>query len=225
MGQRTCSFGDCDKPRYSRGLCAVHYRQERAGHLGLRMRDRKSTTPTECTVTDCDHGVLARGLCSMHYKRWRTRGTTEPAPVPPTDLERFSANVNRDGPIPECRPDLGPCWQWTGALNSWGYSAFWHDGATAGAHRAAYKMFVGPIPESYEIDHLCFNIICVNPGHLEAVTRSVNMRRRRRPTHCKNGHPFDETNTRRTKQGWMQCRICRNEYNRIYLRGYRKASP
>ena len=45
------------------------------------------------------------------------------------------------------------------------------------AHRFAYELFVGPIPEGYTIDHLCENPSCVNPAHLEAVTMKENLHR------------------------------------------------
>lgn len=45
------------------------------------------------------------------------------------------------------------------------------------AHRHYFESFKGPIPKGYDIDHLCRNECCVNPEHLEAVTRSTNTRR------------------------------------------------
>lgn len=46
---------------------------------------------------------------------------------------------------------------------------------TKTAHRFSYETFVGPIPVGLDIDHLCENKLCVNPRHLEPVTRQENM--------------------------------------------------
>lgn len=106
----------------------------------------------------------------------------------------------------------GECWLWTGSLHTDGYALTSFKGKTTGVHRLAYEAYVGPIPEGLEIDHLCRVRRCVNPAHLEAVTHKVNMQRRdyspASKTHCKNGHPFDEANTR-VRDGKRVCRTCR----------------
>jgi len=38
-------------------------------------------------------------------------------------------------------------------------------------------------------------------------------RRRRRPTHCKRGHPFDKQNTITRGNGAIVCRTCRTAYD------------
>lgn len=123
------------------------------------------------------------------------------------------------------------CWLWIGGRRGGsGYGSFFVekiDGRPVSdlAHRWAYTHFVGPIPDGLELDHICRVPACVNPAHLEAVTHSENMRRsptagrmdigdkRRAQTHCKNGHEFNEENTRvyRDSRGrpHRQCRACR----------------
>lgn len=68
-----------------------------------------------------------------------------------------------------------------------------------------------PVPEGLEIDHLCFNKLCYEPTHLEAVTHQENLQRSgARVTHCPQGHEYTEENTYR--QGNMRsCKICRRE--------------
>ncbi len=122
--------------------------------------------------------------------------------------ERFWAKVEKsDG-----------CWTWTGA-NYIGYgqiSEGGRDGRLLKAHRVAYELLVGPIPDGLDLDHLCRNPSCVNPAHLEPVTHRENLRRgmglvgiNARATHCKNGHPFDEANTYHPRRGGRDCRRCK----------------
>lgn len=102
------------------------------------------------------------------------------------------------------------CWIWTGAKTK-GYGHISVNKVYLYAHRLAYEFLIGPIPSELVIDHLCQTPACVNPGHMEMVTRVENLRRgphhQREKTHCKNGHAFDETNTVVLARG-RGCRIC-----------------
>lgn len=70
------------------------------------------------------------------------------------------------------------CWEWTGAKNDSGYGQLRSgQGRLVYAHRLAFEMYVGPIPEGMVIDHLCRTPSCVNPLHLEAVSVSENAQR------------------------------------------------
>lgn len=83
------------------------------------------------------------------------------------------------------------CWHWTGnlAINPrypWQRYGQWTVNAKRGgpakkrtycAHTFAYVSKVGPVPSGLELDHTCENKLCVNPAHLEPVTRSENMLR------------------------------------------------
>jgi hypothetical protein len=73
--------------------------------------------------------------------------------------------------------DVAPngCWVWRKATDPNGYGRFWFDGRMLGAHRVSYQLLVGPVPEGLDLDHLCRNRRCVNPSHLEPVTRRTNL--------------------------------------------------
>lgn len=176
-----------------------------------------------CTVEECSRSAFASGLCSAHYARFKRYGDTQPdVPVRewPTLEVRFWSMVDQGGPVPERRPDLGPCWLWTGGSRE-GYGKFT---GNRSAHRFAYELAVGPIPDGFQIDHLCMVRACVNPSHLEPVTPLENMRRMhlaygsgRAATHCPQGHPYDEENTYYYSNGRRCCRTC----NRAAARRHR----
>ncbi|MGW1039894.1 HNH endonuclease signature motif containing protein [Streptomyces sp. NPDC002547] len=109
------------------------------------------------------------------------------------------------------------CWLWTGAVSRGGYGVFRHEGKAANAHRISYLHYVGPVLEGLDLDHLCRVRRCVNPAHLEPVTRRVNLGRGIRPgrsqaarTHCPKGHPYDAENTT-TYRGQRKCKTCHRE--------------
>jgi hypothetical protein len=80
--------------------------------------------------------------------------------------ERFWEKVNKNGPI--IRPELGPCWLWTGSLNESGYGQIfvqWPE-RPRGAHRISWEIHFGPIPEGQHVLHHCDNPPCVRDSHL-----------------------------------------------------------
>jgi hypothetical protein len=84
-----------------------------------------------------------------------------------------------------CRDTGTGCWVWTGAVDSSGYSSMKLKGTVHIAFRWVYTRLVGPIPEGMDLDHSCCHTRrCVNPDHLEPVTRSENsIRANRRRWH------------------------------------------
>ena len=114
------------------------------------------------------------------------------------------------------------CWIWQAAIKSDGYGVFWVNGRTVRAHRFAYEMFVGPIPDGLQTDHLCRNRNCVNPAHLEPVTNQENFRRgeggkhKRDKTHCPQGHPYAGENLYVKPNGYRECRICQRTRSLAY---------
>ena len=122
-----------------------------------------------------------------------------------TPAARFWAKVER----------TESCWGWTGAKQPEGYGRFFAGaGRLVLAHRWSYEHHVGPIAEGMTIDHLCRNTSCVNPAHMEVVTRELNAWRgnpNKDKTHCKRGHALAGENVyvppkRPTVRA---CRTCR----------------
>ena len=172
--------------------------------------------------------AVSHGLCLNHYGRRVAKFGKFPRQTP---QERFWAKVDKNGPVPEYKPELGPCWIWQGAPKREGYGEFYLEGRKQYAHRISYQWSVRPIPEGLHIDHLCRVHICVNPAHLEPVTvlentiRGIGPRltaeRGRALPKCKNGHEFTEENTywsQRANGRWHRhCKHCaRDRQNGSY---------
>lgn len=125
------------------------------------------------------------------------------------------------------------CWLWTGSTVS-GYGTILVDRKVTMAHRFAYQLLVGPIPDGYELDHVrtrgCTHRNCVNPAHLEPVTHRINCLRSDSPpavnaqkTHCKHGHEFTPENTYMFR-GYRYCRACNKRHAHTYHHTVRKIS-
>lgn len=118
--------------------------------------------------------------------------------------ERFWGKVCKHGP--------DGCWVWLGAKDPNGYGVFNVVPYLDRAHRIAYELTQGDIPEGLTIDHLCFNKSCCNPAHLEAVSHQTNILRAHDVRGCINGHPWDEATIYiRPDKGTRQCRQCARE--------------
>ena len=120
------------------------------------------------------------------------------------------------------------CLLWTGSKARTGYGQIKVDEANKRVHRVMYEMFVSPIPEGLELDHVkawgCRHRHCASPAHLEPVTSLENNLRADgiiaaavAATHCGTcGLPYDEANTYRTFDGRRNCRNCGREASRRY---------
>lgn len=163
-----------------------------------------------CSEPNCNRPTKKRGLCNACYKRKRGNGSLPVVRPIFTSLEdRFFAKVNK----------TEKCWLWTGCIRRGGYGWFRAEGRSKLAHRVSYEIHKGPIPDGLSLDHLCRVTSCVNPDHLEPVTRGENVLRgeglsaqNARKTHCPKGHPYNAVNTeiqrdRKGRRG-RRCRVC-----------------
>ena len=145
-----------------------------------------------CAHVGCDRESKTKGYCQKHYLRFWRHGTTDtrermhgvPAP------DRFWTHVQRGGP--------DECWPYSPVSDRDGYGRFnaASDGRAAMlAHRYAYELLVGPIPDGAPLDHQCHepdsgcvngaacpHRACVNPAHLKPSTNRDNSLRGNSPS-------------------------------------------
>lgn len=118
------------------------------------------------------------------------------------------------------------CWNWMGSINSKGYAYLWvpdepgkkspNRGRTLQAYKLGWIWKNGPILRGMDLHHKCDNPRCVNPDHLELLTRAEHQRiswntitgRNYRKRFCIRGHEFTPANTRRNKNGGRVCKLC-----------------
>lgn len=153
------------------GMCVMHLCDMppclNPAHLALgtqveniRDRDRKGR-----------HG---RGRRRMSLSWTETHATPvesapdEQSPLGPTLLERFWARVDRSG----------ECWEWRGQRQRQGYGQLGWAGKRYAAHRFAWAITNGPIPDGLVVCHRCDNPGCVRPEHLFLGTHRDNARDR-----------------------------------------------
>jgi hypothetical protein len=143
--------------------------------------------------------------------------------IRPTVEERFLSFFEKKGD--------DECWPWTKTIDGHGYGMFSIKHKYYRAHRIAYEMFVGKIPEGLVVDHdchnrdenckdvnLCQHRRCVNPNHLIPRTLGDNSKAGKSPSFaiwrtgkCKNGHPRSSTYYRKSDGRAVQCRDCARE--------------
>ena len=107
------------------------------------------------------------------------------------DIARFWAKVDKSG----------DCWTWQAATDRYGYGRIWLNGKQVFAHRFAYALAYGECANNLVIDHMCHNILCVNPSHLQLVTVQQNDENRGARKDSKSGIRGVFWNTNRNKWG------------------------
>jgi hypothetical protein len=122
--------------------------------------------------------------------------------------------------MPKLDPSLKGCIEWWGPKRPDGYGVKAGYRRAVRAHRFIWEECFGPLDENLVLHHICDNKICVNPEHLEPLTRSAHNRLHGyEVTHCPAGHEYSEENTywrNDTKRGWKtrKCRACNREAER-----------
>lgn len=121
----------------------------------------------KCSI--CDRPHVAKGLCSTHYEQVRARRRYKTInPIwhlsMPERLEYYSI------PISECG-----CIIWIGGVDKDGYGKIYFENRNDRAHRVAYKLAFGDIPEGLLVCHKCDTPSCINPNHLFIGTSQDNI--------------------------------------------------
>ena len=115
-----------------------------------------------CSADGCAKEHAARGYCVNHYAVKRRSGEL-PLLDPRSAEQRFWEKVDKSG----------GCWKWMAGRTKTGYGQFsLRPGRMVRAHRFAFKSHYGHLPKI--VDHVCGNIICVNPSHLREATQKQN---------------------------------------------------
>lgn len=174
-----------------------------------------SAAKAPCAHDGCDRDARTKGYCQKHYLRlWRhgTTDTKERLHGVPAE-QRFWAHVTRGAD--------DECWPYSPVSERDGYGRInvHSDGQAAVlAHRYAYELMVGPIPDGLQIDHQCHepdsgcvsgpacpHRACVNPAHLRPSTNRENSLRGNAPSIMASRNDLCEKGLHRFSEvGWRQ---------------------
>lgn len=181
-----------------------------------------------CKIKGCKNRHEAKGYCRKHYVRIARAGSQN---LSLENLRDFISDPEIRFFRKIIRANNG-CWIWTGTMRTdeegWTYGQFYFktsDGKnkTISAHRWSYEHFNGKIPSGKEVHHNCTNTLCVNPEHLEAITKKEHTARSNsiasrngRKTQCLRGHLL--SGVRVDVNGARVCRVCDAMRSRKYRR-------
>jgi hypothetical protein len=111
------------------------------------------------------------------------------------------------------------CWEWTAGKDPYGYGRF-YDGKHVGAHRVAWELFKGPIPQGLCVLHHCDNPSCVNPDHLFLGTRVDNARDRDRKNRTSRGERNGKAKLTKKQVLEIRARIASGETRRSVAKDF-----
>lgn len=178
---RTLRCATCESPFYRGGpeirrTRGAAYCSVTCYTIGTRRQAPTARPGSPCkqcgTDTRATESWLARGygkFCSSECSRAYRLSDAAVA-------ERFWAKVDKAGPAPPHRPELGPCWIWLGSQLPDGYGRIHAWGRLWPAHQLAWRLTYGAIPAGLWGLHHCDTPPCVRPEHLFLGTNGDNMR-------------------------------------------------
>lgn len=121
---------------------------------------------TRLCLCGCGTVINVRGRATI-------RGHYDPARA---TERRFWSRVDKNGPVPAHRPDLGPCWLWIGSRDPAGYGQVGIGYKNIRAHRYSFESNVRALLPGELACHHCDNPPCVRPSHLFAGSVGDNTR-------------------------------------------------
>ena len=163
----TCTVVECGRPLKSKrsGLCNAHYRR-RLRH-GDPLAGGPSRSPVRrdlpCAVSWCDSPRESSLYCISHYLRNKRHG--DPEGGRRANMESLEEVFRWY--MPGSPPAEGVVWPWNGPMRNDGYGTIQCNGTVMLAHRYAYELFVGPIPDGLVVRHKNDTPHDVNPNNLE----------------------------------------------------------
>ena len=188
MAKHTCSVEGCERPYRAKGYCGGHYNQylkpdrHRVTNLCRQCGQAYQTTRTNgkyCSLKCRDNAARAE-----HWGAYRDIQLTLPElpnrPNVPTDMRSDLRRAIEDGGDvisivkKQCEVSDTGCWEWQGALGRDGYPRTTVAGKVLGVHRLTLEAKLGKPLGKQPAHHMCANIVCVNPDHLQAVTHREN---------------------------------------------------